>query len=402
MTSTERRPPSSAALRWVAVTVFALASAVNFLDRLTLSAFAPRIIAEFHLTYTQYGFLSGSAFGLPYALFGPFAGWLLDRIGLETGIICAVALWSLSAAICGLTRTYNQLVGARALLGMWESVGIPAAGKLNSIYLEPKDRAIGAAMTQIGIGIASVVAPLLVGEFAGWRSPFFLCAALGLGWIPLWLVVRRSIQPWSEVAPQTRGGGWKILRDRRLAYLAAANIVWMIGYTFWQNWITLYLSRVYHLTNAQAASYAWVPPLASVLGGFAGGWMSRRAINRGADPVSARVSVLFFGAVGCLTTLLAPFCPTPLTVLAPICISYFALLAGSVNIYTIPLDIWGGERAGTALSVLGFAYGLMQVVVSLLIGELVDHFGFTPVCWLVALPPFAGWLLLRRLRETDW
>jgi hypothetical protein len=25
----------------------------------------------------------------------------------------------------------------------------------------------------------------------------------------------------------------------------------------------------------------------------------------------------------------------------------------------------------------------------------VDHFGYTPVCWLVALPPFAGWLLLR-------
>jgi hypothetical protein len=41
-------------------------------------------------------------------------------------------------------------------------------------------------------------------------------------------------------------------------------------------------------------------------------------------------------------------------------------------------------------------------LVSLLIGWLVDHFGFTPVCWLVALPPFAGWLLLRRLRETGW
>jgi hypothetical protein len=37
----------------------------------------------------------------------------------------------------------------------------------------------------------------------------------------------------------------------------------------------------------------------------------------------------------------------------------------------------------------------MQTVISPLIGFLVDHFGFAPVCWLVAAPPFAGWVLLR-------
>jgi len=81
--------------------------------------------------------------------------------------------------------------------------------------------------------------------------------------------------------------------------------------------------------------------------------------------------------------------------LLPVSLSYFAIVAGSVNIYTIPLDIWGGEHAGTAIAALGFAYGLMQTVISPLIGYLVDHFGFAPVCWLVALPPLAGWLLLR-------
>ena len=129
-------------------------------------------------------------------------GWFLDRLGLETGIIWAVALWSLSAALCGWTRSFGQLVGARVFLGIWESAGVPAAGKLNAIYLEPKDRAIGAAMTQIGIGIAGVAAPLLVAAFTGWRSPFFVCAALGFGWIPLWMLVRRRVQPYREVAPQ--------------------------------------------------------------------------------------------------------------------------------------------------------------------------------------------------------
>ncbi len=394
MNPVNRRPPASATARWSAVSVFALASTWNYLDRQTLSAFAPRVITEFHLTNTQYGFV-GAAFGLPYAIAAPAVGWLLDRVGLEAGIVCAVALWSLSAALCGLSRSFGQLLGARAFLGIWESAGVPAAGKLNAIYLEPKDRAIGAAMTQVGIGIAGVVAPLLVGIFAGWRSPFFLCAALGLGWIPVWLLVRRSVQPWGEVAPQKQSGGMRVLRDPRLSVLAGANVVWMIGYTFWTNWLTLYLVRAYSLSNARAASYAWFPPVASVAGAFLGGWLSRRAIGLGQAPVSARISAVFVSAIGCLATLFVPYCPTPLIALIPISLSYFAILAGSVNIYTIPLDIWGGERAGTAIAGLGFAYGLMQTVVSPLIGWLVDHFGYTPVCWLVALPPFLGWMLLR-------
>lgn len=385
---------SSQTARWGAVSFFALASAWNYLDRITLSAAAPRIKAEFHLTNTDFGWLV-SAFSLPYAIAAPAVGWFLDRLGLETGIVIAVAFWSLSAAMCGWTRSFGQLIGVRAFLGICESAGVPAAGKLNAIYLEPKDRALGAAMTQIGIGIAGVAAPLLVLVFTGWRSPFFVCAALGFGWIPVWMMVRRKVHPYSEVLPQKQGGGVVILRDRRLLALAGANVLWMVGYTFWTNWTTLYLVQSYHLTTTQANGYAWVPPVASTLGGFAGGWLSRNAIARGTPAVEARVFAILLSACGCLVSVLAPFCPTPLWALLPVSASYFAIVAGSVNIYTIPLDIWGGERAGTAIAALGFAYGLMQTAISPLIGYLVDRFGFTPVCWLVALPPFAGWLLLR-------
>jgi ACS family hexuronate transporter-like MFS transporter len=377
------------------VFIFALASTWNYLDRSTLSAAAPRVMAEFHLSSTDFGWLI-SAFGFAYALAAPAVGWLLDRLGLELGIVCAVTLWSVSTAFCGLTRSYGQLVGARVFLAVWESAGVPAAGKLNAIYLEPKDRAAGAAMTQVGIGIGLIVAPLLVASLTGWRSPFFICAAFGIGWIPIWMLVRSRVRPWAEVAPQRQGGGFQILRDPRLAILAGANVLWMVGYSFWSNWTTLYLVKTYHLTVVQSAAYAWVPPVASTLGGFAGGWISRRAISRGMPVVEARVFALCAASVGCFASILAPFCPTPLLALLPVSISYFAILAGSVNIYTIPIDIWGGERAGTAIAALGCAYGLMQAVLSPVIGSLVDRFGFAPICWLVALPPFLAWLLLRK------
>jgi MFS transporter, ACS family, hexuronate transporter len=393
--STLRSNPSSETARWIAVSVFAFASAWNYLDRLTLSAAAPRIMAEFHLNNRQYGWLV-SAFSFSYAIAAPAVGWLLDRLGLETGIVWAVGLWSLAAAFCGWSRSLGQLIGARVFLGIWESAGIPAAGKLNAIYLEPKNRAVGAAMTQVGLSIAGIGAPLLVGTMAGWRSPFFVCAALGFAWIPVWIAVRRKVRPYEEAPPLRESGAWRrVLKDPRLLTLVAANILWMGIYTLWSNWTTIYLVGTFGLTTEVASWYAWVPPVASMLGAFAGGWISRRAIDAGTPPVRARVVAALISAIGCLVTVLVPLSPTPLWAMLGISASYFWVTAGSTNLYTIPLDIWGGQHAGTAISALVFAYGLLQTAISPVIGTLIDHFGFTPVCWLVALPPFGGWLLLR-------
>lgn len=379
------------------MSVFALASTWNYLDRLTLSAAAPRIMAEFHLSTTDYGWLL-SAFSLSYTFASPAVGWYLDRLGLETGIVWAVGLWSLATALCGWSRSLLQLIGARIFLGVWESAGVPAAGKLNTIYLEPKNRAVGAAMTQLGLSIAGVAAPLLVAHMAGWRNPFFVCAALGFAWIPLWMAVRRKVSPYEEVAPRReRGALLRLAADRRLILLVLANILWMGPYTLWSNWTTLYLTKNFRLSTEAANGYAWVPPVASMLGAFAGGWISRRAIQHGMLPVSARVFGALVSAIGCLVTVLVPLSPTPLWAMLGISASYFWVTAGSANLYTIPLDIWGGQNAGTAISALVFGYGLLQTGISPLIGSMVDHFGFTPVCWLVALPPMLGWSLLRTL-----
>jgi len=300
-----------------------------------------------------------------------------------------------AAAVCGWSRTFGELVAARVLLGIGESAGIPAAGKLNTIYLEPENRPLGAAVTQVGLTLGSVIAPLLVGLFAGWRSPFFICSVLGLTWIPFWMLVRRKVTPYATVPPRHDPDAMKLLRDPRLAVLAIANVLCMIAYVLWSNWTTVYLAKTFHLTTGQANSYAWFLPVASTLGAFAGGWMSRHIMVQGAGPVDARVTVIGLSAFGCLIAAIAPLCHTPLTATLVAAASYFWTTSGSVNLYTIPLDIWGGERAGVAISALVFAYGLLQTGISPAIGSIVDHFGFAPVCWMIALPPLAGWLLLR-------
>ena len=397
--SSSKAVRGSKAARWAAVGVFALASTWNYLDRLVLAAAAPRIRGEFHLSNTDYGWLI-SAFSLAYALASPGIGWLLDRIGLEIGIVCAVALWSLSSALGAISAGFTQLVGTRAALGAFESAGVPAAGKLNAIYLEPKDRAIGAAMTQVGLSIAGIIAPFLVAALPGWRQPFLVCAALGILWIPVWMLVRRSVTPYEEVAPQKTVGGLDLLRDRRLQILTLANMLWMGSYSLWSNWTTPYLTFSFGLSVKQVAAFAWFPPVGATVGAFAGGWLSRQAITHGAHESNARIRALLISALGCLIVLAVPLCRTPLSATVLIAISYFWTVAGSVNLYTLPVDIWGGARAGTAIAALVFGYGILQTIISPLIGAIVDRHAYAPACWLVAPMPLAAWLMLRRLRTS--
>src|SRR4051812_33424935 len=81
----------NSAARWGVVSVFALASTWNYLDRNILASAVPLVRAEFHLSNTEYGWVI-SAFSLAYALASPATGWLLDWLGVEVGMAWAVAV----------------------------------------------------------------------------------------------------------------------------------------------------------------------------------------------------------------------------------------------------------------------------------------------------------------------
>jgi MFS transporter, ACS family, hexuronate transporter len=169
----------------------------------------------------------------------------------------------------------------------------------------------------------------------------------------------------------------------------------------WSNWTTLYLTRVHHLTLQQSASYVWIPPLISNLGGFFGGWMSLKWIKKGVEAVAARRKAIWVSALGSLVTLLLPFAPDARWATMIISVSFFFALAGSVNIYAIPIDLYGAARSGLAISALTCAYGILQTVISPIIGYLSDNKLYTEVIWLVALPPILSTFVLRRVRARQ-
>ena len=294
--------------------------------------------------------------------------------GLNRAISMAVGLWSCAGIATGFTRGLGGLVGCRAVLGAGEAAGIPAAGKAIHQYLRPAERALGNAMNQAGVSLGLILAPPVATWLAvryGWRQAFVITGVLGVAWIPLWNWAARR----AGAATRSQACAGRGPRDSARPApvgLRGGQRLSMIGYSLWTNWTTLYLVEVHHLTLVQAAWYAWIPPLFATVGGFAGGWLSLRLVKRGMAAIPARCRVCLAAAALSLVTAAIPLAHTAGWASAGISLSIFAVAAFSVNMYTLPLDAFGGARAAFAVSILVASYGAVQAVVSPLFGKAID------------------------------
>ncbi len=390
---------NGARARWFVLSVFLLSSAINYLDRQTLATVGPLIRDEFHLSTEQFGWVIG-VFSVAYATSAPLAGLLIDRMGLNLVASVAIGAWSCAGIATGFTRGLAGLMGCRTALGVAESAGIPAAGKAIDAFLLPAERAIGNAMNQAGVSIGLIAAPPLATWIAvhyGWRHAFAATGILGLAWIPLWNAVARSIPPVSskreKLAPDLA-----LLRDLRLWGFVVANALTMFGYSLWTNWTTFYFTDVQHLPLTSAARYVLAVFTFAAAGGFAGGWLSARFIRRGVAPAGARLRACFIGAAASLVTAAIPMLSTPLAAAAAISMSFFAVSAMSVNVYTLPLDSFGREHAGFSIAALVASYGAMQLIVSPLIGGMIDAHRWAPVMWAATATPAAACAVLWAVR----
>jgi ACS family hexuronate transporter-like MFS transporter len=389
---------SRADARWAVVGIFALSNTLNFLDRQILTSLAPQLKTEFGITNAGFGDVL-MVFSICYGLAAPLAGFFLDRAGLTVGSTIAVALWSLAGMATGWTSSLAGLVACRAALGIAEGGGIPATGKASATYLAPKERAFGSAISQVGLTIGGILAPVLaqwVSLRYGWRWAFFVTGALGFIWIPLWIVVARSA-PRSGASHGPQGSELRpMLTDSRFYAVLLSNVLLMSVYSLWVNWTTVFLVSEYGMTQADANyRLAWIPPIFATAGGFFGGWLTLRWTGGSANVTPARMRVILLGSLLLLAGAVVPLMPSAGMAIALVCLSFFACVMSSVNIYSLPLDLFGAGRAGFAIAGLTAVYGLLQGVFSSAVGRIVDAHGFAPVCVAVALAPMASWAVLQ-------
>jgi MFS family permease len=267
---------------------------VNFIDRSIVNILIQPIKDEFHPSDSALGFLSGTAFAIFYATLGiPIARWA-DRGTRRDIIALALFLWSGMTALCGLARSFPQLVLARIGVGVGEAGCSPPAHSLISDYYPPERRGRAFATYALGIPIGTAFGYLLGGWMSqelGWRAAFLL---VGLPGVVLALVVRFTLREpprglaearreAAAAAPSAREVArsmWSLGSFRHLAI--AATLHAFVGYGL-ATWNAPFLVRSHGMSLGEIG--LWLAGVGSLFGGlgtYLGGYLTDRLLPRDA------------------------------------------------------------------------------------------------------------------------
>jgi predicted MFS family arabinose efflux permease len=411
MVATATEAPAHRALRpavaWSLAIGATLTMAVSYFDRQAFAALAPTILPALGMNKTQLGLL-GSAFAWAYMIGSPLAGRLIERVGPRRGLVGAVVVWSIVAALHALAPGFGVLFAMRVALGLGESPTFPGAAKTVERALPPSERARGFGLLFTGSSFGALLAPFVASSLTerwGWRVGLLGTALVGLVWIPLWIALTRSPAARAALDPAPDAAGPKRPRSSILDALKhpavqRASIVVIasapvVGFVLQMS--PTYLAEVEHVAQKDMGKYLWVPPVLFDLGAITFGHLaSIHARKHRGEPAK-----LLFFVCGLLGSMLALVLVVPGPYQAVVIAGI--TLAGVGGLFAIfTSDMLGrvpSDMVSTASGITAAAQSLAHIVSLPLAGLAIDRTGGYGLSMVVlsalVMPGVIGWLLWR-------
>jgi len=397
--------------RWMIVALLFSLSLVNYLDRQTLSVLAPVLRKQLHFGPVEYSYIVAcflAAYAIGYATLGP----LIDRFGVRRAISCAVVFWSASAMLHATARRWQQLAACRFLLGLGESVNVPAGARAIREWVPKRERGLSMAIFSNGFLWGSILAPPLVSAISlrwGWPAAFLCSGTAGLVWLVVWLRhyrsppedrslsdAERALISEKESNPKALLPWYKVLQQPMcLALFATRFLTDPLPY-FFQFWLPEYLQSSRGFTLAMIGILGWIPFMAADVGGPLGGFLSDRLVRRGGRAQDARFRILLGAA--CLMPLaaIAVRLPSAGMALALIAVILAAQSAWNANLLTLTAEALPVSQTGTLLALASTGGSLGGIVSTLLAGKVIANVGYVPVFTALALPHLAAYAILAK------
>lgn len=382
---------------WIVWTLFC-STAINYINRQTLSVLAPVITEQFHLSHSQLSDIFG-AFQVSYALTWLIGGIFLDIVGTRLGLSIGVIWWSLVSIVTSFANSAFSFGALRFLLGIGEGLNWPGASKAVAEYFPDHERSTAVAIfdsgSSVGGAIAAIAVPWIALKF-GWRFAFAFSGVLGFLWLMLWLAVYRTpaaARKQQQTLKLTDAKSWlPILRRRDTWGIVLGRSLTDPIWWFYVFWLPQYLSDARGFSLKQIAIFAWIPFVAADAGNFAGGLTSGALVKRGMAVLRARKWICAVSCIPVLAGIPAVLAGSPYWALAFICIALFGYASWSTMGLTLPSDLFRSEVVGSVTGLSGLAAGLVSTVFTLLVGTVVDHFSYLPAFVLAATLPIVATL----------
>jgi ACS family hexuronate transporter-like MFS transporter len=390
-------PPRSIGYRrwWIVWTLLG-STAINYINRQTLSVLAPVIAKEFHLSHRGLSDIFG-AFQFAYAGTWLVGGVVLDIIGTRLGLSLAVIWWSTVSLLTGFVHSASSLGALRFLLGIGEGFNWPGASKAVAEFFPAPERSLAVGIfdsgSSIGGALAAVCIPWIALRFS-WRSAFVFSALLGFLWLALWLTAYPSDDAKQSTADSQHPNTFFVLTRRETWAIVIGRSLTDPVWWFYVFWLPEYLSDTHGFNLKQIAIFTWIPFVAADLGNFTGGIISGLLVKRGMPVLLARKCVCIVSCIPMLAGIPAVLIANPFHCLALICFSLFGYASWSTMGLTLPSDLFPAEVVASVTGLSGFTAGLAGAGFTLLVGMLVDRFSYFPAFVLAAAVPIFATLAI--------
>ena len=421
-------------LRWWVVSLIALATIINYIDRSALSVLWPDIVEDLFpdesaLERKQIYASISIVFVFAYAFGQAIFGKIFDWIGTRLGFVLSIGVWSIATAAHAFAQGVLSFSIFRAILGVAEAGNWPGATKGNAEWFPTKERALAQGIFNSGAAIGGIVAIPLIAfltVYFSWKMVFVVVGLAGLLWLIPWLVLVKSPpgkHPWitaeereyiltgqrtsssdnpdeeqEEYNPST-----KELLSRKQSWgviIASATIdpIWWL-FVFW---IPIYLNEVYGMDVKSIGIYGWVPYVGAMFGAWFGGLLAQNRLKAGWDTNKTRKFVISLGCLIMLPSLLAMANPGgPVTAVLIMAVILFGFQTAIGNVQTLPSDLLGKKAVGTLAGFAGMAAKLGAVGLTSLVPILTADGNYTPAfvigASLAIIAMAAVWLLIPKI-----
>src|SRR6202012_3256083 len=207
-------------VRYLIVAMLFVASSFSYGDRVALSIAGTAMQRELALDPVKLGFLL-SGFSWAYVAGQLPSGGLLDRFGSKRVYGISIISWTICAFLTGFAgyvfpaMAFSTIFVLRLISGLAQSPVFPGNGRIVAAWFPTAERGTASAIFNSSQYFALVFfAPIMgwVTVHWGWKTCFWLLAALGVALVAIWFRVIYGVDEHPRINPQEaahieQGGG---------------------------------------------------------------------------------------------------------------------------------------------------------------------------------------------------